>query len=400
LSSIPQFPLVVVDEYQDFNRLETSFIDLLATRSPVLIAGDDDQALYSFKGATPDFIRQLAIGKLYEVFSLPYCSRCPSVVVDAVNGLISHAQAKGLLQGRLAKKFECYMPEKASDSEKYPHIIHARCSVQNKVTPLIGRYVRDRIGEISEEDIAEAVDGGYPTALVIGPGHFTRPVFELLEASGVNVSLKQSNPTQVELADAYRLLAQDDESNLGWRIVTLLRPTVASDAAVARAIATLTSLPALLPDEYKSVHLSNVATVRGVLSGDQVDTEGLAGLATALGVNGGEIQEIFLGAAPKQEDPPPGATVICTTLVGSKGLSAGHVFIVGFNDHHIPAHSDALTDEDVCAFLVALSRTRKQCHLVSCGRFGGKRTEPSLFLRWLAPNAISTIEVNAKSLPS
>src|SRR4030067_3158837 len=35
---IPNYDLVLIDEYQDFNRLEASFIDLLAGRSPILIA--------------------------------------------------------------------------------------------------------------------------------------------------------------------------------------------------------------------------------------------------------------------------------------------------------------------------------------------------------------------------
>lgn len=45
---IPVHEVVVVDEYQDFNACETSLIELLAQTSPVLIAGDDDQALYEF----------------------------------------------------------------------------------------------------------------------------------------------------------------------------------------------------------------------------------------------------------------------------------------------------------------------------------------------------------------
>ncbi|MBU1674518.1 UvrD-helicase domain-containing protein, partial [bacterium] len=43
---VPDFSQIVVDEFQDFNPLEVSLIDLLADRSPVLLAGDDDQALY------------------------------------------------------------------------------------------------------------------------------------------------------------------------------------------------------------------------------------------------------------------------------------------------------------------------------------------------------------------
>jgi superfamily I DNA/RNA helicase len=55
--TLPIYPLVVVDEYQDFSRLETSLIQLLATKSNVLIAGDDDQALYGFKGAVSRITR-------------------------------------------------------------------------------------------------------------------------------------------------------------------------------------------------------------------------------------------------------------------------------------------------------------------------------------------------------
>ena len=57
LGDVPSYSLVVVDEYQDFSFLETSLIAQLAHRSPVIIAGDDDQALYSFKNASPQYLR-------------------------------------------------------------------------------------------------------------------------------------------------------------------------------------------------------------------------------------------------------------------------------------------------------------------------------------------------------
>ena len=80
---IPSYDQIVVDEFQDFNQLEVSFIDLLAQKSPVLLAGDDDQALYDFKKASPEHIRRRHVDKAlgYESFNLPFCSRCPRVVV-------------------------------------------------------------------------------------------------------------------------------------------------------------------------------------------------------------------------------------------------------------------------------------------------------------------------------
>jgi hypothetical protein len=41
----PRYELVVIDEFQDFNRMEAAVIDGLAGVSPIVIAGDDDQAL-------------------------------------------------------------------------------------------------------------------------------------------------------------------------------------------------------------------------------------------------------------------------------------------------------------------------------------------------------------------
>jgi superfamily I DNA/RNA helicase len=75
---IPKYSHIVVDEFQDFNKLEVDFINLLAKNSPILLAGDDDQALYQFKGSSNQFIRdrfnKTFVG--YEPFNLPYCARC------------------------------------------------------------------------------------------------------------------------------------------------------------------------------------------------------------------------------------------------------------------------------------------------------------------------------------
>jgi superfamily I DNA/RNA helicase len=83
-ADVPKHPVIVVDEYQDFNLLETRFITTLAEKNAVLIAGDDDQALYGFKDASAGFIRDLAERSDVDRFDLPYCSRCTEVIVNAV----------------------------------------------------------------------------------------------------------------------------------------------------------------------------------------------------------------------------------------------------------------------------------------------------------------------------
>ncbi len=84
---VPKFDQVLVDEYQDFNALEVALIELLADFNPILITGDDDQSLYqSLTGADPRHIRKrFEDDSEYETFTLPYCSRCTRVIVEAIN---------------------------------------------------------------------------------------------------------------------------------------------------------------------------------------------------------------------------------------------------------------------------------------------------------------------------
>ncbi|CAN5842037.1 hypothetical protein BH18ACT13_BH18ACT13_20070 [soil metagenome] len=99
-----------------------------------------------------------------------------------------------------------------------------------------------------------------------------------------------------------------------------------------------------------------------------------------------EIKE-SLAVVDEDEDPLPqeegeeaaedAPTIRFTSLIGPKGLSAAYVFIVGFNNAFFPRDPGAITDEEVCKLLVALSRTCVACHVVSCGHFGTDWLEPS-----------------------
>jgi superfamily I DNA/RNA helicase len=99
------------------------------------------------------------------------------------------------------------------------------------------------------------------------------------------------------------------------------------------------------------------------------------------------------GNAEEQEEL---AEIVFTSLVGAKGLSAEHVFIVGLNDGHFPSNPAVITDEEICSFLVALSRTRKRCHLISYRWFADHGLRQSQFIGWV-PAHIEAITVNKDS---
>jgi len=126
-NKIPSYEQILVDELQDFNRLEVSLIDLLSDRSPILIVGDDDQALYDFKKASAEHIRERhgADYPDYASFTLPYCSRCTRVIVEATNDILNAAARQGFLKGRIFKKYIYFdHPDKDMECEANPKLLY------------------------------------------------------------------------------------------------------------------------------------------------------------------------------------------------------------------------------------------------------------------------------------
>ena len=124
---IPKYSLILIDEFQDFNKLESRL-------SPVVIVGDDDQSLYDFKYAEPADIRNKQSSEEFETFALPYCSRCTKGIIKAYKKLIDTAQSKGYLKQRVPKEYR-YFPSEGKDccSDAHPRIVVKRGVFQNTI---------------------------------------------------------------------------------------------------------------------------------------------------------------------------------------------------------------------------------------------------------------------------
>jgi DNA helicase-2/ATP-dependent DNA helicase PcrA len=87
-----RFKFLLVDEFQDTNRLQYQWIQLLAGRANVVFAvGDDDQSIYAFRGADAanmrDFQREFAGDN---VIKLEQNYRSHGFILDAANAVITH----------------------------------------------------------------------------------------------------------------------------------------------------------------------------------------------------------------------------------------------------------------------------------------------------------------------
>ena len=94
------FDHMLVDEYQDLNRAEQHLVDLLASDNLVIV-GDEDQSIYSFKHAHPEGIVEFpGTHPNTEEVGLDHCRRCPQTVVALANALIAHNDTRSNRQLR------------------------------------------------------------------------------------------------------------------------------------------------------------------------------------------------------------------------------------------------------------------------------------------------------------
>lgn len=365
-----RYDLVLVDEYQDFNRLEAGFIDELGKNNSILIAGDDDQALYSqLRNASWDHIRLLNKAGEYEVFELPFCMRCPKVVVDAVSDVIIKAREIHKLEGRIEKPYKHFPPVKGADSVKYPKIINVETSVQRQGANYMGRYIAQAIREIPLDEIQTATHSGYPAVLVIVAKPYRDQIISHLESEGYTLDMRPEVAGKVDRELGLSILKEDRESNLGWRIILDSdTPSFLKDIIVTTADGTKL-LVEVLPSKFCEEVLTEVDLYE---KPEEIS----------------KSQQV----TPKAVDIP---SVRVTSFEGAKGLSAQHVFIAGLHNGELPHNERDITDLEICKFIVGLTRTRKKCTLIHTRNFAGTWKNPSSFISWIDANRLEHIRVDA-----
>lgn len=406
--AIPVYDQILVDEYQDFNPLEVAFIDLLATKSKILIVGDDDQALYSGKDASSRFIRDKFSGDEYEPFQLPYCSRCTQVVVDVVEDIVNAAKHIGRLAGRVDKEYRCFLPDKLEDSKRYPKIIHATCSIQIKKAPYMARFIDQEILRLTPEEVARANEKGDYTVLVAGPSHYLDQIYDFLKLRtdweihypGLE---RKKGQSELTLLDGYKvLLDRDIHSNLGWRILLACDSLKDKDRLLRDAFDQQKRLRDCLPGSFRKKHEAVLSLLQEVREGHPISREDEARIRSMFKMKSADLQKFLREDVPQEEeaaeDPEVDRkrlSIFLTTYVGCKGLSAGYVFIVGLEDGNLPRNNRNPTDFEICQMIVALTRTIKRCYLISTINFGGKFAGGiSRFVQWINPAHLTQVKVD------
>ncbi|QRN82723.1 ATP-dependent helicase [Chloroflexota bacterium] len=362
---IPKYDQIVIDEFQDFNPLEVSFINLLEKNNKVLITGDDDQAVYALRNSSSEHIRDKYYSGDYDKFELPFCSRCPKVVVDATSSFIKSVIDCGGLQSRINRKFYPYLEGNESVNSRYPKIVTAEISTIS----VMGNFIKAAIEKIPDDEIQEANEEGNPCVLIVGKRQYLNPIYKKLSKNFSNLIYSPSEEINYTLLDAYKVIIRKPESNIGWRIIASIMLDQDELESVIERSRDFTPMINLLPADIVNLNVS----ILELLKSESLDLDILNDKIEGINEDFNPIINYFYPpeaedeledeSAPDNSEP----LIMFTSFEGCKGLSASHVFIVGLNKGIVPKVNEVegVSDIEYSKFIVAMTRTRKLLYLLS-----------------------------------
>jgi hypothetical protein len=206
---------------------------------------------------------------------------------------------------------------------------------------------------------------------------------------------KQENP-EPTLLEGLSLLLEDDTSNLGWCVTArallpkadfepLLRETASEDNPPA--------FPEIIPSGLRKEVRASLRVLRAASKRERGNDEATSKLLKQLGVDPAEktveflCDQLPLSIQTSVDFGIRKMPITVTTIPGSKGLSADYVFITHFDDVYFIKSKDKsiVSDQDICNFLVALTRAKREIFLIS-----SDKAKVPKFLRWIDSARVST----------
>ena len=392
------FDHILVDEYQDTNRLQAAILLALAPDGAGLtVVGDDAQSIYAFRAATVrnilDFPDQFS--PRAAVISLEHNYRSTQPILDAANAVIARAR-EGFSKTLTSSK----------PSAELPHLV----TVEDEDAQAV--YVADQVLEHREA----GVDLRHQAVLFRTSHHSARLEIEL---AGRNIPfVKYGGLKFIETAHVKDLLAMlrwaenPHDALAGFRVLQLL-PGI-GPASARRAMAHLgehsfdfAELADFAPPDAAALSWPGFSRMMGRLRDGKTAWAGQIGLvrawyqphlerlydyAPSRAADLDQLEQIAVGYPSRERflaevtlDPPDASGadagrpeldedyLILSTIHSAKGQEWDAVYVLNLVDGCIPSDmatdKPAQIDEERRLLYVAMTRAKQHLHLVQPLRF-------------------------------
>lgn len=381
----------IIDEYQDFNSAEDTLINQLVNEPKgLLVVGDDEQVLYEkLKSGKPTLIRNLYQNHDYSNGMLPFCGRSSFHVTKLAEHFI--------LQRREAECIEkIYLPIKTTDDNPKVQII--ACATAPIAVDYIEKFVADNKTAIDERKRKLASEEEKDAfLLILTPAKEVNFYGESKEKIQDIVKEYQSENRYFS-EDYYKILnyyslANNPQNNFTFRKV-LYYENIAKEKVfhlIKVAMQNNQSLCNLESEETRSImgkctKIKTILEAEGTIIEEKIESisqhitivnkDRLKEDMARKSINREEVTMIEHKEEEEAEleeiEVKKMGAVELITIIGSKGLSAEHVIIIGFDN----VNMNWITKN---AFYVAITRARKSLHIVTALGSGGSN-RPHNFL--------------------
>jgi len=374
----------IIDEYQDFNLAEEALINQLVNNPKgLLVVGDDEQVLYEkLKSGKSTLIRNLYKNTDYANGMLPFCGRSSYHITKSADHFIQQHREANCIE-------KIYLPLKSNSNG--PKVQFIACATAPTAVDYIEKFVTDNKAEIDERKRQlESGEKKDAFLLILTPArevNFYRQAKDKIK----NIAAEYQTEARTFSEGYYKLLsyyslADSHHNNFTLRKVLhyegisservhdLIDSAMQSEkdlcdlaeqeigSAIRKCDEIKTILDAESPISAKMdqvsrhIPITDITKVQNDMEREAINQEEMAHL---------EHEEEEEAELEEIEVKRMGAVELMT-VVGSKGLSADHVIIIGFDN----VNMGWVTKN---AFYVAITRARKSLHILTALKSGGAR---------------------------
>jgi DNA helicase-2/ATP-dependent DNA helicase PcrA len=433
------FQYLLIDEYQDTNRVQYEIAKALTLeRGNICVVGDEDQCIYSWRGANIDNILSFEKDfKNAKLIKLEKNYRCSRIILEAANAVIANntlRKGKKLYTDNPpGELIRLYRAENEVDEAIFVAKTIKRL-ISSKVSPseIAVFYRTNSLSRVVEDQLRKE---GIPYQIVGGVKFYERKevkdllayirllTFEKDELALFRVLNVPKRGLGLGTQEKLKELLKESSSNL--EALEKLREKL-NQAKQRKAVTSFIELIKQLKEKIESLppydfikYLTLLIEYESYLKKESPEDwesrlENVKELGNTIqefaereGLKGAELYREFLASvtlSSEQDQLEEGEKVILMTVHASKGLEFPVVFITGLEEGLFP-HSRSLdsreeVEEERRLFYVAVTRAKKLLTLSYAKErrsFGTRRsTTPSRFISEIPSHLIKEVRKRVK----